>query len=214
MTASCTYASGSSRAGVSIASPCCAIQRTRRRMVPMINGTRTSCMPRWRPTRRSSASRCRIIRRRPAARTTRQHGSSACLNTCVAARRALRPSSVSLRVLCGEIPYPFRSMASEEKIMKFAQRMGRLGTETAFEVLVRAKALEAQGCEVIHLEIGEPDFNTPAAITEAACDALRAGYTHYTPAPGMPALREAIAADATARRGVTFSPDEDRKSVV
>jgi aspartate aminotransferase len=99
-------------------------------------------------------------------------------------------------------------MASEEKHMKFAQRMGRLGTETAFEVLVRAKALEAQGHEVIHLEIGEPDFDTPAAITEAACDALRAGYTHYTPAPGMPQLREAIAADATARRGVTFSADD------
>ena len=92
--------------------------------------------------------------------------------------------------------------------MKFAQRMGRLGTETAFEVLVRARALEAQGREVIHLEIGEPDFDTPAAITEAACDALRGGYTHYTPAPGIPQLREAIAADATMRRGITFSPDD------
>ncbi len=91
--------------------------------------------------------------------------------------------------------------------MKFAKRMGLLGTETAFEVLVRAKALEAQGRDIVHLEIGEPDFDTPAHITEAACEALRAGATHYTPAPGIPALREAIANDATTRRGVTFSPD-------
>ena len=91
--------------------------------------------------------------------------------------------------------------------MKFANRMQQLGTETAFEVLVRAKALEAQGRDIIHLEIGEPDFDTPAYITEAACEALHAGATHYTPAPGMPSLREAIAADATARRGVTFAPE-------
>lgn len=91
--------------------------------------------------------------------------------------------------------------------MKFANRMQQLGTETAFEVLVRAKALEAQGRDIIHLEIGEPDFDTPANITDAACEALHAGATHYTPAPGVPALREAIAADATARRGVTFAPE-------
>lgn len=91
--------------------------------------------------------------------------------------------------------------------MKFAKRMEQLGTETAFEVLVRAKALEAQGRDIIHLEIGEPDFDTPAYITEAACEALHAGATHYTPAPGMPALREAIAADASARRGVSFAPE-------
>ena len=92
--------------------------------------------------------------------------------------------------------------------MKFAKRMGLLGTETAFEVLVRAKALEAQGRDVVHLEIGEPDFDTPMHITEAACDALHEGYTHYTPAPGMPELREAIARDATERRGIAFTPDE------
>jgi aspartate/methionine/tyrosine aminotransferase len=92
--------------------------------------------------------------------------------------------------------------------MKFAKRMGQLGTETAFEVLVRAKALEAQGRDVIHLEIGEPDFDTPAYITEAACEALHAGATHYTPAPGIPALREAIAHDATVRRGVTFDSED------
>jgi aspartate aminotransferase len=92
--------------------------------------------------------------------------------------------------------------------MKFAQRMGQLGTETAFEVLARAKALEAQGKEIIHLEIGEPDFTTPAYIIEAARKALADGYTHYTPAPGIPELRAAIAQDATARRGITFTPDE------
>jgi aspartate aminotransferase len=92
--------------------------------------------------------------------------------------------------------------------MRFAERMSRLGTETAFEVLARAKALEAEGREIIHLEIGEPDFDTPAYISDAACAALREGYTHYTPAPGMTELREAIARDATMRRGVTFTPDE------
>jgi aspartate/methionine/tyrosine aminotransferase len=92
--------------------------------------------------------------------------------------------------------------------MKLAERMARLGTETAFEVLVRARALEAQGKEVIHLEIGEPDFDTPRLIIDAACRALRAGYTHYTPAPGVPELREAIARDATERRGVAFSADD------
>lgn len=92
--------------------------------------------------------------------------------------------------------------------MKFAQRMSLLGTETAFEVLARAKALEAQGREVVHLEIGEPDFDTPKRITDAACKALRAGYTHYTPAPGIWELREAIARDASLRRGVEFSADD------
>ncbi|HEX5439739.1 MAG TPA: aminotransferase class I/II-fold pyridoxal phosphate-dependent enzyme, partial [Ktedonobacterales bacterium] len=92
--------------------------------------------------------------------------------------------------------------------MKFAQRMGQLGTETAFEVLARAKALEAQGKEIIHLEIGEPDFTTPAYIIEAARKALADGYTHYTPAPGIPELRAAIAQDATARRGIAFAPDD------
>ena len=92
--------------------------------------------------------------------------------------------------------------------MKFAQRMGQLGTETAFEVLARAKALEAQGKEIIHLEIGEPDFTTPAYIIEAARKALADGYTHYTPAPGIPELRVAIAQDATERRGIAFAPED------
>ena len=86
--------------------------------------------------------------------------------------------------------------------------MAELGTETAFEVLARAKALEAQGKEIIHLEIGEPDFTTPAYIIEAARKALADGYTHYTPAPGIAELRAAIAEDATARRGIAFAPDD------
>ncbi|HEU5440687.1 MAG TPA: pyridoxal phosphate-dependent aminotransferase [Ktedonobacterales bacterium] len=91
--------------------------------------------------------------------------------------------------------------------MRFAKRMSRLGTETAFEVLVRAKALEAQGREIVHLEIGEPDFDTPANIVDAAAGALRGGATHYVPAAGMPELRAAIASDANMRRGLDFSPD-------
>lgn len=85
--------------------------------------------------------------------------------------------------------------------------MARLGTETAFEVLVRARALEAQGRNIVHLEIGEPDFDTPAHITEAAIEALRGGATHYGPAPGLPELREAIAEDSSRRRGVKATPE-------
>jgi aspartate/methionine/tyrosine aminotransferase len=85
--------------------------------------------------------------------------------------------------------------------MRLSQRMARLGTETAFEVLVRARALEAQGRNVVHLEIGEPDFDTPQPITEAAIGALRGGATHYGPSAGLPELREAIAEDSSRRRG-------------
>jgi len=92
--------------------------------------------------------------------------------------------------------------------MRYADRMGRLGTETAFEVLARAKALEAQGREVIHLEIGEPDFATPAHIVEAAVQALRAGHTHYVPAAGIPELREAIAEYTSRTRRVKVSPSQ------
>jgi len=77
---------------------------------------------------------------------------------------------------------------------RLADRMGRLGTESAFEVLARAKAMEAAGHKIIHLEIGEPDFPTASHIVEAAVEALRAGHTHYVPAPGIPQLREAVAA--------------------
>lgn len=76
--------------------------------------------------------------------------------------------------------------------MKLASRMSRLGTESAFEVLGKAKELERQGRTIIHLEIGEPDFDTPAHITAAAQEALAAGHTHYVPAPGIPELRTAV----------------------
>ena len=78
--------------------------------------------------------------------------------------------------------------------------MSRLGTETAFEVLARARELERQGRSVVHLEIGEPDFDTPAHIIDAACEALRSGKTHYGPSTGLPELREAIAEDFNRRR--------------
>ena len=90
--------------------------------------------------------------------------------------------------------------------IRLAERMGRLGTESAFEVLARAKALEAAGRVVIHLEIGEPDFPTAEHISAAAVEALLGGQTHYVPAPGIPALRESVAAflDRTGRlRGVS-----------
>jgi aspartate/methionine/tyrosine aminotransferase len=92
--------------------------------------------------------------------------------------------------------------------MRFAQRMQRLGTESAFEVLARAKALERQGRDIIHLEIGEPDFDTPAHIKDAAKQALDAGATHYGPSAGLPELREAIAKHVTETRGLPVSPDE------
>jgi len=91
--------------------------------------------------------------------------------------------------------------------MKLSERLSRLGTETAFEVLVRARALEAKGRSVIHLEIGEPDFDTPSHITDAAIAALKGGATHYGPAAGLPELRQAIAEDSSARRGVRSTPE-------
>jgi aspartate/methionine/tyrosine aminotransferase len=92
--------------------------------------------------------------------------------------------------------------------MNFAERMSRLGTESAFEVLARARALERQGKEIIHLEIGEPDFDTPAHIRDAAKRALDGGATHYGPAAGLPELREAIAKDVGATRGIPVTPEE------
>jgi aspartate/methionine/tyrosine aminotransferase len=86
--------------------------------------------------------------------------------------------------------------------------MGRLGTETAFSVLAKAKALEAEGREVIHLEIGEPDFDTPDHVIEAGCKALRDGHTHYTPTAGIPELREAIADDVSRSRGIEVGPEQ------
>ena len=92
--------------------------------------------------------------------------------------------------------------------LKLARRMSRLGTETAFEVLARAKALERQGRSIIHLEIGEPDFATPPNIVEAAVEALRGGYTHYGPSAGLPELREAIAQYVGCTRRVQVEPSE------
>ena len=91
--------------------------------------------------------------------------------------------------------------------MKLSERLARLGTETAFEVLVRARALEAQGRNVVHLEIGEPDFDTPSHITDAAVAALKSGVTHYGPSAGLPDLRQAVAEESTARRGVKATPE-------
>jgi aspartate/methionine/tyrosine aminotransferase len=85
--------------------------------------------------------------------------------------------------------------------------MARLGTETAFEVLVRARALEAHGKNVVHLEIGEPDFDTPPHIVEAGARALKGGATHYGPSAGIPELRAAIAEDSTRWRGVRATPE-------
>ncbi|MFG1817551.1 pyridoxal phosphate-dependent aminotransferase [Kribbella sp. NPDC049174] len=91
--------------------------------------------------------------------------------------------------------------------MKLAGRMERLGTESAFEVLAKAKALEASGREIVHLEIGEPDFDTPAHVAAAAQQALDKGHTHYVPAPGIPELRTAVT-DFLERTGrLHTSPD-------
>jgi aspartate aminotransferase len=89
--------------------------------------------------------------------------------------------------------------------MKLAERMSRIGTESAFEVLVRARALEAQGKDIIHLEIGEPDFPTPQHIIDAGKKALDEGWTHYGPSQGLPELREAIANYISATRGISVS---------
>lgn len=89
-----------------------------------------------------------------------------------------------------------------------AARMGSIGTESAFEVSARARALEAKGRSIVHLQIGEPDFDTPAHVREAAKRALDEGATHYAPFPGIPALREAIAADVTRRKGVAADPSQ------
>ncbi len=91
-------------------------------------------------------------------------------------------------------------------MLQTAQAMERLGTETAFEVLARARALEAQGRSIINLGIGQPDFQTPPHIVEAAVKALRDGHHGYTPANGIPELREAVAADIAVRNGVNVDP--------
>jgi aspartate/methionine/tyrosine aminotransferase len=92
--------------------------------------------------------------------------------------------------------------------LRLQQGMSRLGTESAFEVLARANALAAQGKSIINLGIGQPDFKTPAHIVEAACKALRDGHHGYTPANGIPQLRETVAADLERRHGVAVDPNQ------
>src|SRR5437764_13683838 len=95
----------------------------------------------------------------------------------------------------------------KRNFMKLAERMSRIGVESAFDVLVKARALEAEGRSVVHLEIGEPDFPTPAHIVEAAKQALDGGWTHYGPTQGLPELREAIAAYVSRTRGIAVGPE-------
>jgi aspartate aminotransferase len=92
--------------------------------------------------------------------------------------------------------------------MQFAAKMDRLGTETAFEILARARALEAQDRDIIHLEIGEPDFDTPPNIIRAGIEALGRGHTHYTPAAGIPELRAAVAQEVSRTRHISVDPQQ------
>lgn len=91
--------------------------------------------------------------------------------------------------------------------MILAERMNRLGTETAFEVLAKARMLEADGKDIIHLEIGEPDFDTPRNIVEAGKQALEAGHTHYGPSPGLPEVRDRIAQEVSETRGIEVTKE-------
>jgi len=90
--------------------------------------------------------------------------------------------------------------------MNLAKRMSRLGTETAFEVLAQAQKLESQGNKIIHLEIGEPDYDTPQNIIVAGQNALQNGFTSYNPSPGYMELRQAIATDISNSRNISVSP--------
>ncbi len=99
-------------------------------------------------------------------------------------------------------------MPTTQYELQLARRMSRLGTETAFEVLNRARALEKQGKDIVHLEIGEPDFDTPANVVEAGVNALRKGWTHYGPAAGLPDLRQTIADYVSRTRNIPVTSDE------
>src|SRR5271156_223799 len=103
---------------------------------------------------------------------------------------------------------PTAAMPTTQLELRLASRMSRLGTETAFEVLNRARELEKQGKEIVHLEIGEPDFDTPANVIQAGVDALHQGWTHYGPAAGLPELRRAIADYVSRTRNVPVSSEE------
>src|SRR5207237_10678287 len=97
---------------------------------------------------------------------------------------------------------------TKSREVRLAKRMARLGTETAFEVLVKARAPEAKGCDIVHLEIGAPDFDTPANIIDAGADAMRKGFTHYGPSAGLPQLREATAQYVSETRWVNVRPQK------
>jgi aspartate/methionine/tyrosine aminotransferase len=100
------------------------------------------------------------------------------------------------------------AQTTQQHELQLARRMSRLGTETAFEVLNKARSLERQGKSIIHLEIGEPDFDTPANVVEAAVDALHKGWTHYGPSAGLPELRQTIADYVSRTRGIKVTPEE------
>src|ERR1700751_1894822 len=95
-----------------------------------------------------------------------------------------------------------------QRELRLARRMARLGTETGFEVLVRAKGLEGKGRDIVPLEIGEPDLGTPRNIIDAGCDALHKGFTHYGPSNGLPQLLEAVAQHMSETRRISVSPEE------
>ena len=103
---------------------------------------------------------------------------------------------------------PTAVMPTTQLELRLARRMSRLGTETAFEVLNRARGLEKQGKDIVHLEIGEPDFNTPPNVVEAGVNALRKGWTHYGPAAGLPELRQTIADYVSRTRNVPVASEE------
>ena len=103
---------------------------------------------------------------------------------------------------------PTAIMPTTQLELRLASRMSRLGTETAFEVLNRARALEKQGKDIVHLEIGEPDFDTPANVIDAGVNALRKGWTHYGPSAGLPDLRQTIADYVSRTRHVPVTSDE------
>src|SRR6202008_91302 len=121
----------------------------------------------------------------------------------VASSRYARSRGSPASIAAGFHAGPRRGMTE----FRLAERMGRLGTESAFEVLAKAKALEAAGQTIVHLEIGEPDFPTAPHIVDAAVAAMQAGHTHYVPAPGIPALREAVAAFLERTGRMRVSPD-------
>src|SRR6478736_3742078 len=141
--------------------------------------------------------------------------STAWQKRAIASRHSSRTVSTGIRGTCVDSPSGRPTCGSRfarccrsrrSQTMRIAARMDTIGTESAFEVTARARALEAQGRSIVHLQLGEPDFDTPANVRAAAKAALDAGATHYPPFAGIPALREAIAADASARKGFPVEP--------